>query len=136
MTAADTGELVRERDIRFAAPVTPEAVGEIASLLAEADGIEATEVLPGLGLRVRYDLRRVSLEIIEDALAELGFVPDASLSARLARALVYYTEDNRRATLGSEQDLPHATRDAFVSAWRERDHGCRDHRPAHWRRYW
>lgn len=136
MTAADTGEFMRERDIRFADAVTAEALAEIASLLAEADGLASAEIRPGPCLRVRYDLRRVSLEIIEDALAELGFAPDAGLSARLARALVYYTEDNRRATIGVGQDLPRATRDAFVRTWRQRDHGCRDHRPPHWRRYW
>lgn len=131
-----TEDTTKTRDIPLRAGTELRTLREAAGLLADADGVAAAEVVAPRYLRVRYDLHRVGLEILEDALSELGFPLDAGLGARLHRALIYYTEETQRANLGIEYDLPHVTRDAFVQAWRQRPHGCRDHRPAHWRRYW
>lgn len=128
-------DLHKAREIRLAAEASDEDVASAAELLRDADGVEAVTIR-GHALAVRYDLRRIGLEIMEEALAELGFALDAGVSARLQRALVYYTEENQRANHGIEYNLPHATRDAYVDRWRHRPHGCRDHRPGHWRRYW
>lgn len=130
-------EVIKQREIRFRRGIDGNMLADAAALLGGADGVlAATPRTDSLTVELRYDLRRIGLELIEDALAELGYPLDASLGARMHRALVYYTEETQRANLGIDYDLPHATQEAFVEQWRQRPHGCRDHRPAHWRRYW
>lgn len=133
----DPSEVIKQRDIAFHGETPPGMLREAAALLGDADGVLAVSVAAeGAMLRVRYDLRHIGLELLEDALAELGYPLDVGLGARMHRALIYYTEETQRANLGIDYDLLHATQDAFVEHWRQRPHGCRDHRPAHWRRYW
>ncbi len=129
-------EFIKEREIHF----TENRPGEdqaaaAAELLRGIDGVDSVEVSASGRLRLQYDLRRISLEVIEDALAELGFGLDEGLMARVQRALVYYSEETQRANLDVEYSWAPRTREAFVKAYQRRPHGCRDGRPPHWRRY-
>ena len=99
------------------------------------EGVSAAAVVGQRCLAVDYDLRRVCLALLVGALGERGYRLDNGPIPRLCRALAHYADHTAVANAGREQDLPTATRDAFVGAWRRRSHGCRDLRPAHWRRY-
>lgn len=125
----------RRRVLRLAAGQSPDTLAAAARDLLRLDGVSAAAVVGARCLAVDYDLRRACLERITGALAAGGYVLDNGPIPRLCRALAHYADHTALANAGREQDLPTATRDAFVGAWRRRSHGCRDLRPSHWRRY-
>ncbi len=126
---------IRRRVLRLAAGQTPDTLAAAARELLQTDGVSAAAVIGERCLAVDYDLRRACLARLTGALAEAGYVLDNGPIPRLCRALAHYADHTALANAGREQDLPTATRDAFVGAWRRRSHGCRDLRPSHWRRY-
>lgn len=124
---------VKQREIRFC-PLhpDPEQAHTAAWVLTEVDGVHDAEPLETHLLQVRYDVGRVTLQVIEQALVEMGFHLDASLMCKLRRALFYYTEETERANLGITSDI---TTKIFIDQYQRRSHGCRDQRPRHWRYY-
>jgi len=84
-------------------------------------------------LRVSYNVRRITLQIIEALLTEFGFRLRTSLICRLMRGLCYYVEEIE--CTDSKHDQADCTREAFIKRYIERPHGCRDHRPEYLRRY-
>ena len=58
---------------------------------------------------------------------------DTSLFCRMMRALCYYVEDIE-CTDGCH-DQAECTRDAFITRYLTRPHGCRDPRPEYQKRY-
>ena len=55
-------------------------------------------------LIVVYDLRRITLQRIENALSELGYHLDNSLLCKLKRALFHYAEETQRENLAIAQE--------------------------------
>jgi hypothetical protein len=53
----------------------------------------------------------------------------------MRRALVHYTEQTQRMNMGCDRGDPNCTVKVFISRYQQREHGCRDDRPQHWRRY-
>jgi len=102
-------------------------------LLSDVQGILHTHASSPLCLHISYDLRYISLEMIENALTEVGFHLDNSLLIKLKRALFYFTEETHRINIGITGTF--STRDIFVNRYEHLKHGCRDERPAHWRKY-
>jgi hypothetical protein len=129
-------ERIKHREIAFAAIHPNPSQAESASrFLAEVDGVlEAVPATPIL-LRVSYDVLAITLREIEDSLRELGLHLDSRLLLRLKRALCYYTEDTLRANCGCPRGSGNCTEQVFATRYRTIDHGCRDQRPEHWRRY-
>ena len=103
--------------------------------LADVEGIEEVQVISPTALRVTYDLLSVSLEQIEEALDAAGFHLCGKLLHRLRRALYYYSEETQRANAGCAKGESNCTREVFIQRYRRMDHGCRDNRPGHWRKY-
>lgn len=134
--ATDTDDSIKHRDIRFhALHGTEEAPAHSAMLLlADAPGIINLHPLSKLGLHVSYDLQRVTLAMIETALIEVGFHLDNSLMCKLKRALYHYTEDTQCINMGYHPDSK-TTRDIYICRYQRLQHGCRDERPSHWRKY-
>lgn len=128
-------DIVKRREIRFQGPHGDAQQSRSAQMLLEgADGIiELQAPTPEL-LVVTYDVRFLTLEHIEGALAEVGFHLDNSLVAKLRRALWYYTDETQRELLGCKGN-PSCTARIFVNCYERSAHGCRDERPRHWRRY-
>ena len=124
---------IKQREIRFC-PLhpDPEQARTASWAIREVDGVHHTEPLGSHLLQVRYDITYVTLEIIDRALAEMGFHLDASLMSKLRRALFYYTEETERTNLGLSNDI---TTKIFIDQYQRRRHGCRDPRPRHWRHY-
>lgn len=131
----DNEILLRDREIRFCRLNPDETQAHSASLiLSDVEGVRLAQPVNPHLLHVRYDLSFITLNIIEDALLELGFHLDNSLMYKLKRALYYYTEETQRANLGLET-VSFADKQVFINRYLRRSHGCRDERPEHWRNY-
>ncbi|MDX1655876.1 MAG: hypothetical protein R3310_11760 [Candidatus Competibacteraceae bacterium] len=129
-------ELLKQREIRFC-PLHPDP-DQARSALRLLDGVAGIlEVRQPTRhcVVVRYDLRRMTLQLIEAALIELGFHLDGSLLMRLKRALCYYTEETQRANLNLHHADLYDVQEVFVNRYTHKPHGCRDDRPQHWREY-
>ncbi len=106
-----------------------------ANFLAEVDGVLSLEPQSPIVLELSYDLRKTCLEEIDEALAELGLHLDGALLFRLKRSLAYYTEGTYRENHGWARCESNCTKRVFAQRWETLEHGCRDSRPEHWRRY-
>ncbi|MFW5724749.1 MAG: hypothetical protein ACOCWF_09335 [Halochromatium sp.] len=106
-----------------------------AHFLAEVDGVISAEPLSPILLDLTYDLRKTCLEELENAVSELGLHLDGALIFKLKRSLYYYTEETYRENHGWVQSDRNATKLVFAKRWENLEHGCRDPRPEHWRRY-
>ncbi|MFP4160756.1 MAG: hypothetical protein ACLFMW_01285 [Ectothiorhodospira sp.] len=132
---------IRRRDLMFKGPQDPQTQVEGAWLMLRAvPSIRAVQAAGVNRLVVVYDIREITYAELEQALTELGFQLDNSLLAKLRRALYQYSEDTIRANLGLEtadesETLHGAAQRVFVHLYRHQNHGCRDHRPRHWREY-
>ena len=126
----------KEREISFS-PLHPDRrQAHTALLLLDGvEGVRHVRLLSDTALSVSYDLRRLSLQVIEGLLEELGFHLDGSLLCQLKRALYYYTEETECVNRGCGIPQPGATREVFVSRYQRLPHGCRDPRPDYWRTY-
>lgn len=126
----------KKREIHFSHLHPDDNQAESALLLFEGiTGVIQLEVMTPTQLNIHYDIQYLTLAIIEDTLKELGFHLDNSLMVQLRRALYHYTEETERANLGCDRCQGQNTRDVFILRYRQQNHGCRDHRPQHWRDY-
>ncbi len=133
---ASPQETIKQREIAFCPHhLDPDQAGSVSGLLQGVEGIHWVRRVDPLRLLVRYDIRSITLKMIEEALAALGFHLDNSLLAKLKRALFYYTEETQRANLEIACCQKDSTTQVFVCRYQRRRHGCRDDRPDHWRKY-
>lgn len=129
-------DTVKHREISFN-PLHPDP-GQAQSamlLLSDVAGVINLRLLDDTRLQVSYDIRQISLQIIEGALAEVGFHLDNSLLVKLKRALYHYTEEVQRENIGCPKGESNCTQKVFVNRYQQRPHGCRDERPEYWRKY-
>ncbi|MCB1777946.1 MAG: hypothetical protein KDI50_10975 [Candidatus Competibacteraceae bacterium] len=113
----------------------PEQAYSAATWLREIVGIESVRQTSPLAMEVVYDLRQITLEGIECALAELGYHLDNSLLCKLKRALFYYAEDTQRENLAILQEGQVLQQEVFINRYQHLTHGCRDPQPEYWREY-
>jgi hypothetical protein len=132
----DSDDYIKQREILFMSPQQEHDPATAAILLLNGiDGIRETVRLNDHAIQIRYDLRTITLNIIEDALQELGYHLDNSVLSKLKRALFYYAEDTQLANLDYDHAESKSTLEIFISRYSQRTHGCRDERPAYFRRY-
>lgn len=135
MNSRETG-LIKQREVAFCMlHPDPRQAHTAGAVLEGLDGILSLDIPDPSLLKVRYDLLRLSLNEIETLLSDRGFHLDNSLLSKLRRALYHYTEDTERQNLGCPQGDSNCTTKVFISSYQRREHGCRDERPNHWRRY-
>ena len=129
-------DFIKQREIHFRS-LNPDAndARDAMMLLMEIHGIDGMKALTQDCVQVRYDLRVITLEIIEAGLQEVGFHLDNNLLFKLKRALFYYTEETQLMNLGQLHDQASSTLDVFINCYHQRQHGCRDERPPHLRHY-
>jgi hypothetical protein len=129
-------DLIKTREIHFrnVDPATNDA-REAMRLLLGAEGINEIRALSADCIQIRYDIRQLTLQVLEAALSEVGFHLDNSLLVKLKRSLTHYTEETQLLNLGYQHDQASSTLDVFVSCYEHRKHGCRDRRPEHLRHY-
>lgn len=128
-------ELNKQRNIVFSA----EPAGQIDRAYHLLSGLPDCKVeyddSPNT-LRVSYSLLNYTLEGLEKALVEEGFVLDHSLLHTIGRKIIYYCED----TTCHNMDIPeHPTkkneREVFVKAYEHKPHGDHDDTPPESRKY-
>ncbi len=130
-----TDDLIKRREIRFChLHPDPEQARSALLLLSDAEGIKDIQYANELCLYVSYDVRILTLSIIEEALMRLGYHLDNRLMTRMKRALYTYSEDTQRANLGCAEETDTTTM-IFIQRYSNLHHGCRDKRPEHWRKY-
>ncbi|HEY0720892.1 MAG TPA: hypothetical protein VGE50_06525 [Gammaproteobacteria bacterium] len=132
----ESDSLIKHREIRFCPLHQDQAQAHSACLLlADLEGVHRAVPLDPLVMQISYDVSRLTLNILEEALDELGYHLDNSLMMKLKRALYYYTEETQRANLGLDGNTAPRNVKVFVQRYIKRRHGCRDERPEHWRNY-
>lgn len=131
-----TDSLSKQREIAFCTlhPDRNQA-GTAVALLQDLDGIDRVEHLSVAQIRVHYRINHVCLAEIEALLDDRGFHLDNALIHRMRRALVHYMEETQRMNMGCGKGESNCTAKVFINRYRNRDHGCQDERPRHWRRY-
>lgn len=131
----DEGNQLKAREVGFCALHPEEAQAHSASLVLQGiDGVDSIQLITEQMLHVQYDIRMITLQMIEEGLTELGYHLDNSLLVRLKRALFYYTEEIERENLGISQ-ASGVTPQVFIHRYQKIRHGCRDQRPEYWRNY-
>jgi hypothetical protein len=127
-------EKLKRRSIWLTGPSQdPNYAEDAAELLRNVRGVRRVKVERSDHLYVSYNVREITLQIIEALLTEFGYQLRTSLFCRVMRTLCYYVEDIE--CTNSKHDQADCTRDAFITRYLRRPHGCRDHRPEHLRRY-
>ena len=127
-------EKLKRRAIRLGgADASPERVHSAAHLLRDVKGITEVRIVSRNRLVVRYNVRQITLQVIEALLREFGYQLETGLMCRCLRAVFYYLEDIECSD--PIHDQAECTRDVFITRYLRRPHGCRDQRPDYLRRY-
>jgi hypothetical protein len=127
-------EKLKQRSIRLTGPdQDPDYSESAAELLRDVRGILHVRVKKSDQLLVSYNVRVITLQVIEALLTEFGYTLHTSLFCRLMRGLCYYVEDIE--CTNCRHDQANCTRHAFITRYLRRPHGCRDQRPDYLRRY-
>lgn len=129
-------ELIKERELAFYEHhPNPAQTDAALELLRVMEHILHVEKIGERCLLVRYDVRTLTLEIIEAVLIELGFHLEPSLLRKLKSGLYHYTEETLRSNLGIARDNTLNTKDVFINRYQKLFHGCRDTTPPTLRHY-
>ncbi len=134
----ETLSIIKQRDIAVRGPCNPEFMADgMLELLADVEGVQQVTKKNEYTVHVHYDLLHISLEQLEKALSEVGFHLENSLLTKLKRAFHYYSEETERANLGLGKLTCQGgcAIKVFVKHYQARQHGCRDNRPDHFKRY-
>lgn len=133
---ASPPDAIKHREIWFRGPHHDPNQAQTATLvLSDVDGVLHAQPRHAELLYVTYDVRYVTLQVIDALLSELGFHLDNNLLVKLRRALYYYTEEAQQDALGCGRGRGNCTQAVFINRYRQIEHGCRDVRPDHWRHY-
>ncbi|MGB5438884.1 MAG: hypothetical protein WBN57_03640 [Gammaproteobacteria bacterium] len=128
------GEKLKQRSIwLMQSNQDPASAESAAALLRDVKGVVGVSISGTDRLQVSYNVRQITLQIIEALLQEFGYKLHTSLFCRLMRSICYYIEDIE--CNNGKHDQADCTRDAFITRYLGREHGCRDHRPGYLRRY-
>ena len=132
----ETGhDLIKHREVAFCRlHADPDQAKTAMLVFSDLEGIVQLGLSGTHKLIISYDIRFVTLQLLEESLVELGFHLDNSLLSKLKRALYYYTEEVQRENHGYTEGRQH-TRDIFINRYNRLQHGCRDERPDCWRKY-
>lgn len=134
----DEHSLIKHREIGFRGPhPDPYQARSAMLLLSDVEGVHNVTLLDERRIAISYDIRVLTFLELEEALQDVGFHLDQNLVYKLRRALYQYTEATQRANLGLEPQAcnGNCAQKVFVQHYRTRAHGCRDDRPAYWRKY-
>ena len=127
-------EKFKHRTIRLSsADNDPQAAESAVRLLRNVKGVTQVMVKSPDRILVSYNVRRITMQIIEALLTEFGYRLHMGFLCSLMRNLCYYIEDIECTDPVHGQ--AENTRDAFIMRYLRRPHGCRDHRPEYLRRY-
>ena len=128
-------DVSKQRDIVFRAE--PEGQLERAyQLLAGLPNCRVEFGIAPLTLHVSYSLLNYTLEGLEKALEEEGFVLDHTLLHSIERKIIYYCEDTACHNLDAPEHHPQNNgREVFVQIYEHNLHGDSDDTPPELREY-
>ncbi len=127
-------EKLKQRRIRLTGPQQgPVSTESAVALLRDVRGVLRVRVTGPDRLIVSYNVREITMQIIEALLTEFGYRLHTGFFCRLMRGFCYYIEDIECSNCRPDQ--AEFTRDAFITRYLRRPHGCRDQRPDYLRRY-
>lgn len=128
-------ELQKIRDLVFAS----EPLGQADRAFDLLDGLQSFKVEKTddpARLRIHYSLLDYTLEGLELALSNEGFILDNSLSMMMARKLVYYCEEVQYHNLDTpEHPVKSHGREIFVKVYDHHAHGDHDDTPRELREF-
>jgi hypothetical protein len=107
----------------------PEMVARAKDLLAAVQGVSKARQTGPDRLSIHYDVRELSLQMLEQALQDVGFDLSSSIRCRIQRSLIAYCEDTLRESLG----VTATGNDEHKLELRPKQ--SHDPRPYHWRNY-
>lgn len=130
-------DVIKNREIRFTRygvnqtndQADIDQASKAMKLLAEVGGIEEMVVTTSNILQISYDVRHLTLQMLETALIEVGFNLDISITTQIKRSLYAYSEEAQRSSLGLEQEKSERGSISLP------DSGTHDPRPDNWRHY-
>ena len=126
-------DITKDREICFSYSQTGADPAEKAvQLLVGLVGIELATSTRSNVLRVRYDVREITLQMLESALCDVGFALHDSMTIRIKREVIAYCEGALRSSLGIETDKQQQSLSLAKPA---SYHNNLDPRPDHWRNY-
>ena len=129
-------DTVKHREIWFREPhEDPNQARSATLVLSDVEGVLQVRLQHPTLIHVSYDITYITLQVIDSLLDELGFHLDNNLFMKLRRALYYYSEEAQQEALGCSRGRGNCTQAVFINRYRQLEHGCRDPRPEHWRRY-
>ena len=132
---SDLDDIIKRREINFChLHPDPEQARSALLLLSDAEGVIDITFINELSLSIRYDVRLLTLQAVENVLTRLGYHLDNRLLNRMKLAIYSYSEETQRANLGTSVETDTTTK-VFVKRYSTNYHGCRDKRPEHWRKY-
>lgn len=127
-------EKLKHRTIRLTTTRDePLAMESAVELLRDVRGVQQVQRGGGNRLKVTYNVREITMQIIEALLTEFGYRLHSGVFCSVMRVFCYYIEDIECSNCSHDQ--AECTRDAFITRYLRRQHGCRDHRPEYLRRY-
>jgi hypothetical protein len=127
-------EKLKQRSIRLTGPQQgPVSTESAAALLTDVRGVLRVRMTGPDRLVVSYNVRQITMQIIESLLTEFGYRLHTGFFCRVMRGFCYYIEDIECSNCRPDQ--AECTRDAFITRYLRRPHGCRDQRPEYLRRY-
>ena len=121
-------DIIKNREIHFKLSTADQA-NKAEQVLSGVSGIQHIEAVAPDCLHISYSVEKLTLQMIESALREVGFDLDDGLIMWVKRAVFSYCEDALRASLGVDRNhgdtpslsLPHNT--------------LQDPRPHDWRKF-
>jgi hypothetical protein len=126
-------EKLRRRTIRIGgAKDEPGVLASAESLLGDVKGIHSVNSRSPDRLIVSYNVRQITLQTIEALLREFGYTLKTGFYCRFLCIVCYYIEDIECSH--PIHDQAECTRDAFITHYLNKPHGCRDQRPEYSRR--
>ena len=130
----EEANLIKHREIHFTTLRPDDQAHDASLLLNDVEGIQKTQRVSPYLLLVTYDVSKITLNVIDELLTELGYHLSSKLFPKLKRALYYYTEETQRINLGLDGGCKECVK-LFINRYQRLQHGCRDDRPEHWRNY-
>lgn len=93
-------DIIKMRDVCFSFTTGKSPASSARALLRDIDGITRLETRGEFKLCIEYDIRKLTLQMVENALREVGFPLRTTLWYKLRSAIVAYCEEATRERLG------------------------------------
>ncbi len=95
-------DIIKQRIIHLQSN-DPQVAKRASELLSAVPGVSRARATGEGRIRIHYDVRELTLQMIEQALQDIGFDLSRSIGCRIKRGLAAYCEDALRESLGINQ---------------------------------